>query len=120
LVSFFLETHAKPLIKRRRRKKLLLSSSGVAFQLLSPAESRKIEFLLVEIEGKDSDYELVSYSGEKCGYVIKGKMEIMLGDREYYLEEGDSIYFQSTTPHRFKSATGEKTVSIWAITPPSF
>jgi len=120
LVSFFLETHAKPLIKRRQRKKLLLSSSGVAFQLLSPAESRKIEFLLVEIEGKDSDYELVSYSGEKCGYVIKGKMEIMLGDREYYLEEGDSIYFQSTIPHRFKSATGEKTVSIWAITPPSF
>jgi transcriptional regulator with XRE-family HTH domain len=120
LVSLFLEIHGNPVIKKKERKKLVLSSSGAAFQLLSPEESRKIEFLLIEIEGKNSNYELVSYTGEKCGYVIKGNMEIILGDSTYYLEEGDSIYFQSTVPHRFKSADGEKTVSIWAITPPSF
>ncbi|MBA7623719.1 HTH-type transcriptional regulator PuuR [subsurface metagenome] len=120
LVYFFLEIHGNPVIKKGQRKKLFLPSSGVAFQLLSPAESRKIEFLLIEIEGKDSNYELVSYPGEKCGYVIRGKMRIILDNKEYYLEEGDSIYFQSTIPHRFKSADGEKTVSIWAITPPSF
>ncbi len=120
LVSFFLGIHGNPVIKKGDRKKLFLPSSGVAFQLLSPEESRKIEFLLIEIDGKDSNYELVSYAGEKCGYVIKGSMEIILGDKKYYLEEGDSIFFQSTIPHRFKSSNGEKTISIWAITPPSF
>jgi transcriptional regulator with XRE-family HTH domain len=120
LISFFLGVHGNPVIKKAQRKKLSLPTSGVAFQLLSPAESSKIEFLLIEIEGKDSNYELVSYAGEKCGYVIEGEMEIILGDNIYKLEEGDSIYFQSSIPHRFKSANGKKTVSVWAITPPSF
>ncbi|MBN2324144.1 MAG: helix-turn-helix transcriptional regulator [Spirochaetes bacterium] len=120
LVSFFLGIQGDPVIKKGQRKTLVLPTSGVSFQLLSPAESSKIEFLLIEIEGKDSNYELVSYPGEKCGYVIEGNMEILLGENTYHLEEGDSIYFQSTIPHRFKSADGSKTVSIWAITPPSF
>ena len=120
LVSFFLGIHGNPVVKQGDRKTLVLPSSGVSFQLLSPAESRKIEFLLIEIEGEDSNYELVSYAGEKCGYVIEGKMEIILGENTYYLDAGDSIYFESTIPHRFKSADGGKTVSIWAITPPSF
>ncbi|MBE0478174.1 helix-turn-helix domain-containing protein [Candidatus Aerophobetes bacterium] len=120
LVSFFLGTEKNPVIQKHQRKKLFLSSAGVAFELLSPIESRKIEFLLIEIEGKDGDYELVSYSGEKCGYVIEGKMKVILGERDYYLNQGDSIYFESTIPHRFKSADGKRSVSIWAITPPSF
>lgn len=120
LISFFLGVHGDPVIKKGQRKTLVLPSSGVSFQLLSPSESKKIEFLLIEIEGKDSNYELVSYTGEKCGYVIQGGMEVILGENTYRLEEGDSIYFESTIPHRFKSADGSKTVSIWAITPPSF
>ena len=120
LVSFFLGIQGNPVIKKGQRKTLVLPASGVSFQLLSPSESRKIEFLLIEIEGEDSNYELVSYAGEKCGYVLEGALEIQLGDNSYNLEVGDSIYFQSTIPHRFKSANGKKTVSIWAITPPSF
>jgi len=123
IVSFFLEAGVSSdcVVRKKDRKKLVISPSGVVFQLLSPDINRKIEFLLVEIKGKSGDYkELVSYRGEKCGYVIKGKLEIKLGDNTYYLEEGDSIYFQSRIPHRFKSADGKKVVSIWAITPPSF
>jgi len=123
LVSFFLEDEviSNCVVRKKDRKKLRISPSGIVFQLLSPDINRKIEFLLVEIEGKDGDYEkLVSYHGEKCGYVIKGKLEVKLGDKTYYLEEGDSIYFKSSIPHRFKSADEGKVVSIWAITPPSF
>jgi transcriptional regulator with XRE-family HTH domain len=120
LVSFFLGIQGNPVIKKAERKTLFLPSSGVTFQVLSSKESAKVEMLLIEIEGADSNYELVSYPGEKVGYVIRGHMEILVGESTYYLEEGDSIHFQNTIPHRFKSADGEKTVSIWAITPPSF
>lgn len=41
-------------------------------------------------------------------------------DKEYILEEGDSIYLDSTIPHRYINIGEEECISIWAMTPPSF
>ena len=126
IVSFFTEATPKPCPitrKKQRKKTTIFSSSHVIYQLLSPDPNNKIEFLLVEIEPeqKESDEnELITHSGEECGYVIKGELEVRLGKDRYYLKEGDSIYFQSRIPHRFKNTGKGKVISIWAMTPPSF
>jgi len=126
MVSFFAEATPKPrpiTRKKQRKKTVIFSSSHVIYQLLSPDPDRKIEFLLVEIEpeGSENDEnELISHTGEECGYVIKGELEVRLGKDRYYLKEGDSIYFQSRIPHRFKNIGKGKVISIWAMTPPSF
>ena len=39
---------------------------------------------------------------------------------EYILEAGDSIYFNSTIPHKYVNIGEEPCVSIWAMTPPDF
>ncbi len=38
----------------------------------------------------------------------------------HILEEGDSIYFESTIPHRYVNIGDNVCISIWAITPASF
>lgn len=43
--------------------------------------------------------ELVRHSGQELNYVLKGKLLLMLGDKEYYLRAGDSIYFNASLPH---------------------
>jgi transcriptional regulator with XRE-family HTH domain len=126
IVSFFTEATPKPwpvMRKKQRKKTTIFSSSHVIYQLLSPDPDKKIELLLVEIEPEKDENdgnELVTHSGEECGYVIKGELEVRLGKERYYLKEGDSIYFQSRIPHRFKNTGKEKVISIWAMTPPSF
>ena len=128
LASFFSQkmnnSTATVVIRNKERKKIILPTSHITYNVLSPDENRKIEFLLVEIdESQDqisNEDELISHVGEECGYVIKGKLEVRLGEEKYYLEEGDSIYFQSTIPHRFKNVCKGKSISIWAGTPPSF
>ena len=126
IVSFFTEATPKPwpvMRKKQRKKTTIFSSSHVIYQLLSPDPDKKIELLLVEIEpekDENDENELVTHSGEECGYVIKGELEVRLGKKRYYLKEGDSIYFQSHIPHRFKNTGKEKVISIWAMTPPSF
>jgi len=126
MVSFFTEATPKPwpvMRKKQRKKTTIFSDSHVIYQLLSPDPNKKIEFLLVEIESEEDENEeneLVAHSGEECGYVIKGELEVRLGKERYYLKEGDSIYFQSRIPHRFKNTGEGKVISIWAMTPPSF
>ncbi|EOD00493.1 transcriptional regulator [Caldisalinibacter kiritimatiensis] len=46
--------------------------------------------------------------------MVKTKLE------EYILQEGDSIYLDSTIHHRYINIGTEECVSIWAMTPPSF
>ncbi len=126
MVSFFTETTPKscPVMRKKQRKETtIFSSSHVIYQLLSPDPDKKIELLLVEIEPEkeeNEENELITHIGEECGYVIKGELEVRLGKKRYYLKEGDSIYFQSTVPHRFKNIGKGKVISIWAMTPPSF
>jgi len=126
IVSFFTEATLKPCPitrKKQRKKTVIFSSSHVIYQLLSPDPDRKIEFLSVEIEPEEDENdenELITHGGEECGYVIKGELEVRLGKERYYLKEGDSIYFQSRIPHRFKNTGKGKVISIWAMTPPSF
>ncbi|MBR5122746.1 MAG: cupin domain-containing protein, partial [Anaerotignum sp.] len=55
--------------------------------------------------------------GEECGYVLKGELTVHLGSKQYVLHEGDSIYFDCNTPHKYVNNGEEDCVSIWAMTP---
>jgi len=111
-----------PIVKKNERKKIQLPKSNVTYELLSPdLIGRKIEFLQVEIKpGECNTDALISHEGEECGLVLKGKLKVRWGDKEYILEEGDSIYFDSTVPHRYVNIGDETCISVWAMVPPSF
>ncbi|HHU91023.1 MAG TPA: helix-turn-helix transcriptional regulator [Clostridiaceae bacterium] len=60
---------------------------------------RKIEPLLVTlIPGKDP--ELVSHKGQEFNYCLEGRMKVIVGQDEYILEPGDSLYFNPMILHK--------------------
>jgi transcriptional regulator with XRE-family HTH domain len=120
---FFDEDNDKnPIVRKDSRKKIMLPNSNITYELLSPdLKDRKIECLLVEIQpGECSADEQIGHEGEECGYVIKGKLKVKWGTKEYLLDEGDSIYFDSTIPHRYVNIGDDVCISIWSMVPPSF
>ena len=64
--------------------------------------------------------DLISHEGEECGIVLKGKLLIKTEKKDYILEEGDSIYLNSTIPHRYINIGEVPCESMWVMTPPSF
>ncbi|MHC6180275.1 helix-turn-helix domain-containing protein [Clostridium sp. JNZ X4-2] len=109
------------IIKRDERKKIILPNSNITYELLSPNIRKKLEVLMVNIEpGMCSSYEQISHEGEECGYMIQGIMKVKLGSKEFVISEGDSIYYDSTTPHRFVNIGNETAISIWSMTPASY
>jgi len=110
-----------PIVRKDNRRKIELDNSNAIYDLLIPNLHGEIEFLQLTIEPGDSnDKEQISHEGEECGIVIQGQLLVKLGDKEYILNEGDSIRINSTNPHRYINNGDIKSISIWAITPPKF
>ena len=53
------------------------------------------------------DIELVSHEGQECDIVIRGRMKIQIGGHTEVLGPGDTIYYDSSTPHGMIAVDGE-------------
>ena len=108
-------------VRKDERKKIMMNKANRTYELLCPNLKNQIEMLMIEIEPNESNVEeLLSHEGEECGVVIKGSLRVLSGDKVYDLDEGDSIYLDSTIPHRYINMGDELSVSVWAMVPPSF
>ena len=70
--------------------------------------------------GADTGDSMLRHEGEECGIVISGSVTITVGTQEKTLNPGDSYYFSSDIPHRFRNLSDEPCVVISANTPPTF
>lgn len=110
-----------PVVRKNERKRLVIDGSSAIYELLSPNSHQDIEFLYIVLKaGEISNSELISHEGEECGFVLKGHLLVKVGTDEYYLGEGDAISFKSTIPHRYINIGDRESISIWAMTPPTF
>lgn len=109
------------IVKKSQRKEIKLANSTAVYELLTPDLSGKIEFLRIVIKpGESNDRKQISHKGEECGIILQGKLLVKYGEEEYILEEGDSIRFNSIIPHKYINIGEITSISIWAMTPPSF
>jgi len=123
IMSLFVKEEKKSseevLTKKGKRSKVMFPEAEIVYEPLSPIINSNIEFLMAQIEEGRGQKSQVSHEGEECVYVIKGKLKVKIEDREYTLEEGDSLYFKCSRPHNFMNAGEGKLILVLAVTPPS-
>ena len=108
-------------IVRHQNRRRLKCTSGVTDYLLSPNLSGDLELLWCEFDvGATSGEEFFTHFGSEAGVVIKGCMELTVGDKAYQLSAGDSFSFESSTPHKFRNVFSGPTTVVWCITPPTW
>ena len=109
------------IVRKEDRKKIMMKNGDRVYELLSPNHQRQIEMLWIEIEANESNSEkLITHEGDECGVVLEGSLRVISGDQIFDLETGDSIYLDSSIPHRYVNIGNQKSVSVWAMVPPSF
>ncbi|MCX7769455.1 MAG: cupin domain-containing protein [Proteobacteria bacterium] len=78
-------------------------------------KDRHFEPFLITLEPTSIKHEgLSKHDGQEFIYVLNGKMEVQLLDFSEVLEAGDSIFYDSTIPHRV-SCHGDKQAVILAV-----
>jgi transcriptional regulator with XRE-family HTH domain len=114
------ERPSAPVLKKRDRKRLQ-TRNGVTFYSLTPnMRSHRMEVVYTVYEPGGSTGPLYSHRGEECGIVLKGRLEVEYEQKCFVLEEGDSIYLDSTNPHRIRNIADRESIAIWVDTPPSW
>jgi mannose-6-phosphate isomerase-like protein (cupin superfamily) len=74
----------------------------------------------VEPGGGSGDESYTHDSDEECVIILKGRLHFWVAEEFYDLMEGDSILFESRTPHRNINPGPTKAEVLWVITPPSY
>jgi mannose-6-phosphate isomerase-like protein (cupin superfamily) len=83
--------------------------------------SRAITFLTeIYPPGADTGEEMLTHEGEETGILVEGRLELVVGLETFVLEAGDSYYFESTKPHRFRNPFDAPARLISAATPANF
>ena len=79
--------------------------------------NHKADVFIVTVEPKPEAHVVYknTHPGQEFNMVLEGKMELYIGGKTIVLEEGDSIYFDSTKPHGML-AMGDKPVKFLAFT----
>ena len=84
-------------------------TDNYAYTTLTPgAENKHLKAFKVTIEAQ-KDHEGVGYQheGEEFVYVLKGKVEITVGEHVNRLDAGDSLHFNSGIRHRMRNLSDD-------------
>jgi transcriptional regulator with XRE-family HTH domain len=122
-IGFFFENqenlHA-PVLKEKDRQRLQ-TKNGVTFFLLTPNLSHhRIEAIYNVFEKNSTTGSLFTHIGEECGIVLRGRIEVSWNGKKYVLQKGDSIYLDSSKPHKITNINDGESIAIWINSPPSW
>ena len=56
---------------------------------------------------QDKPIEVTSHAGQECDIVVEGALKVQIGDHAEVLRAGDSIYYNSDTPHGMIAVDGK-------------
>ena len=109
-------------VRADQRKRLVMPQPmEIVHELLTPDLRRSLEVLRTSVPaGWSNEDQPFHHVGEECVHVLSGTLEVTLGSATWELAEGDSITYESNTPHWYANRTDKPVIIIGAVTPPSF
>jgi transcriptional regulator with XRE-family HTH domain len=111
-------TEGHGIVQRISSRRAIDLASGVRWERLTPRTDNRVDFLEViyEPDGHSTDSRrAVRHDGYEYGVIISGNLQANVGFELYELGPGDSIAFDSATPHEYWNRTSERVHAIWVV-----
>jgi transcriptional regulator with XRE-family HTH domain len=89
-------------VRKNERTRMAVSGEefGYAYEALANSYPNKhMEPFILSYPSKDAYKYRFQHDGEEMLFVLQGKIRFKYGNREYILEEGDCVYFDSGVVH---------------------
>ena len=109
---------APGIVQRAVGRNIIDLASGVRWERLTPGADAMTDFLEVIYSpgGHSTDERRpLRHDGHEYGLVISGTLQANVGFESYELGPGDSIAFDSATPHEYLNKTGEPVHAVWVV-----
>lgn len=111
----------KPRRVYRRHELLEIGQGKISFRQVGSDLSRRALQILHETypAGADSG-EVISHEGQEGGVIVRGHIELTVGEEVHVLGPGDAYYFESSLPHRMRNIGVDDCEIVSSCTPPTF
>lgn len=106
------------------RYSLVRSGKGVNVERRAPYKYQSLAynfinnkaepFLVTVLPNNNTAISMNSHPGQEFNYVVEGTLMIVIDGKEFILNKGDSLYFDSNLPHGMK-ALGNQTAEFIAV-----
>ncbi len=113
----FLNPEEKNALQDQRAQAYYQRTQNYSYKTLTPdAENSHLRAFMVTIEPHLA-HKPVAYKheGEEFIFVMTGELEFTLGTNTYVLKTGESMHFNSDTPHKLKNPTAEITQCLVVV-----
>jgi transcriptional regulator with XRE-family HTH domain len=113
-------------VQRAGCRQLIDLASGVRWERLTPGPDESTDFLEVVYSpgGHSTDGPVgqpgrpMRHEGHEYGVILSGTLTANVGFDSYELGPGDSIAFDSATPHEYLNKTDDYVRAIWVVIRP--
>jgi transcriptional regulator with XRE-family HTH domain len=88
------------IVRLKERKEMIVEEGGVQFKnwpLAPQKEGRNMDPYLVEIPLDNP--QIYRHEGEELYLLLEGKVKLNYNGKDYLLEKGDCVYFDTNVPH---------------------
>ncbi len=106
----FLSAEEQEALAKKRRESFYKRTQAYSYKTLTPeAESKHMKAFLVTIDPRQ-DHRMVDYrhEGEEFIYVLKGEVEVRVGENQNHLKKGETLHFDSGIPHKLRNLGDEE------------
>ncbi len=123
-ITDLLEGHSAHLssytVTRKGQGQQTAKEDGIEIQNLAPLFRKKLaEPYWVKYDFdpalQNKPIHTTTHSGQEFDLVLKGQLKVQIGDNIEYLKEGDSIYYNSSTPHGMIAVGGEDCLFVAVV-----
>ncbi len=109
-------------VTRKGEGQQTAKENGIEIKNLAPLFNKKIAepyWVKYDFDEKlqNQPINLSTHSGQEFDLIMSGKLKVQIGDHIEYLSEGDSIYYNSSTPHGMIAVGGTDCLFVAVVLP---
>jgi transcriptional regulator with XRE-family HTH domain len=109
------------LVPKEKRRRVNFPRGGLEYEVIHSELTKKMGIMIGTLQpGGMTSEEPLAHDGEECLVILKGALRVELQKSRRDLKAGDSLYFDSSAPHRLVNSHKKKCQFYLIITPPKF
>jgi len=112
------KSHYGSTVQHKESRLVINLDHGVHWELLTPNPEHNNEFMEVTYPAGSSSAakkEFIRHNGREYALILDGALHARVGADEFVLKPGDSLTFDSTTPHRFWNQGSGPVRAVWFV-----
>jgi len=119
--EFFAESPDLQVVFGDDSRVVATEEQGVRVELLVPgAQNRTMDPALVTLLPGETITDQPFHEGEEFGYLLAGRIELILDEKVHPVRKGECFYFPSDRRHRVCNPGKSTAKILWVVSPPTF